>query len=391
MKRLLSQVAMIPLRIALIFAAVSAVWIYFSDRILAILFNGPAVFTRLQTYKGLFFISVTAVLIYVLIRNNITELAMTTLHLQASEEKYRDLVEHINDWVWEIDEDFIFTYSNPIVENILGYSVDEIIGKKPFDLMSVDEAQRATEIIQGFANTRSPFGLFENTFIHKTGRETVLEISGLPVFDNEGKFSGYRGIDRDVTERRLAEELAKARDLDVRNAYVSILSAVTGDRFIIMTDDEIQAVLGEPITEAYSIDSYKDLSTARTRILSMLASKFSDDESLQELMLAASEAISNAVKHAQGGIYQGYQSEQAIQLMVSDSGPGIDFSVLPKAALIPGFSTKQSLGVGFSVMLELSNRVILATRPGRTIVLLEKCLTPVAKDTFDLDKYASID
>jgi anti-sigma regulatory factor (Ser/Thr protein kinase) len=57
--------------------------------------------------------------------------------------------------------------------------------------------------------------------------------------------------------------------------------------------------------------------------------------------------------------------------MISDKGPGIDFSILPKATLLSGFSTKQSLGMGFSFMLEFCDRVLLSTQPGNTIIVLE--------------------
>jgi len=56
---------------------------------------------------------------------------------------------------------------------------------------------------------------------------------------------------------------------------------------------------------------------------------------------------------------------------VTDGGPGIDFKTLPRATLVPGFSTASTLGVGFTMMLQLSDRVLLSTRPGRTQVVLE--------------------
>jgi anti-sigma regulatory factor (Ser/Thr protein kinase) len=56
---------------------------------------------------------------------------------------------------------------------------------------------------------------------------------------------------------------------------------------------------------------------------------------------------------------------------IADDGPGIDFRTLPKATLVPGFSTAASLGMGFTIMLQLCERVLLSTRPGRTVVVLE--------------------
>jgi len=56
---------------------------------------------------------------------------------------------------------------------------------------------------------------------------------------------------------------------------------------------------------------------------------------------------------------------------VTDRGPGIDFRTLPKATLTPGFSTAASLGMGFTIMLHLCERVLLSTQPGHTSVVLE--------------------
>ncbi|MEA5444762.1 EAL domain-containing protein, partial [Gammaproteobacteria bacterium AB-CW1] len=58
--------------------------------------------------------------------------------------------------------------------------------------------------------SREPFHLLENRNVHRDGHEVVLETSGTPVFDEEGHFRGYRGIDRDITERKRLEEALRA-------------------------------------------------------------------------------------------------------------------------------------------------------------------------------------
>ncbi|MGE5228599.1 MAG: ATP-binding protein, partial [Deltaproteobacteria bacterium] len=62
---------------------------------------------------------------------------------------------------------------------------------------------------------------------------------------------------------------------------------------------------------------------------------------------------------------------ESLQVAITDEGPGIDFRTLPRATLVPGFSTAASLGMGFTIMLQLCERVLLSTRPGRTVVVLE--------------------
>ena len=72
--------------------------------------------------------------------------------------------------------------------------------------MPEDEARRTSEISHSILASRKPFTSLENTNLHKDGRRVMLETSGVPIFDKNGNFSGYRGIDRDITERKRAEE-----------------------------------------------------------------------------------------------------------------------------------------------------------------------------------------
>ncbi len=127
--------------------------------------------------------------------------------LRESEEKLRSLVGSSSDWIWEINELAAYTYSSPQVYDLLGYTVEEIIGKTPFDLMPQDEASRVKAIFKSLATggRARPLRLLENTNLHKDGRTVFLETSANPFFDSQGVFRGYRGIDRDVTERKQAQ------------------------------------------------------------------------------------------------------------------------------------------------------------------------------------------
>ena len=125
--------------------------------------------------------------------------------LRESEERFRSLVESSSDWIWEIDERAVYTYSSPQVYDLLGYTATEIIGKTPFELMSPDEAVRVKAIFDANVADSKPFRLLENANLHKDGRTVFLETSGNPFFDSQGVFRGYRGIDRDITGRKQAQ------------------------------------------------------------------------------------------------------------------------------------------------------------------------------------------
>lgn len=126
--------------------------------------------------------------------------------LRESEERFRSMVESSSDWIWEVNEQAVYTYSSPQVYDLLGYTAEEVIGKTPFDLMPPDEAARFHGRLSVIAGKRMPFRLLENANLHKDGRVVFLETSGTPIVDGQGVFRGYRGIDRDITERKMAEQ-----------------------------------------------------------------------------------------------------------------------------------------------------------------------------------------
>lgn len=123
-----------------------------------------------------------------------------------TEKKFQNLIEHINDWVWEVDENCVYTYASPRVYQLLGYMPDEILGRTPFDLMSPQESLRIRELFYTIFHRRDDFNILENTLIKKDGGIVVVETSGTPIYDDHGVFIGYRGIDRDITEHKRAED-----------------------------------------------------------------------------------------------------------------------------------------------------------------------------------------
>ncbi|MDZ4251823.1 MAG: response regulator [Sulfuritalea sp.] len=126
--------------------------------------------------------------------------------LRESEARFRNLVETTSDFIWEVDENAVYTYANPRIHDILGYRPDEVIGKTPFDLMPAEEAQRVATLFGAIASTRESLVNLENINLHRDGRRVVLETSAVPIIDQDGNFRGFRGIDRDVTERKAAQE-----------------------------------------------------------------------------------------------------------------------------------------------------------------------------------------
>jgi PAS domain S-box-containing protein len=151
---------------------------------------------------------------------------------KLNEKYYQNLIEATSDWIWEINENTVYTYTyiSPTVEKFLGYEAIEIVGKTPFDLMQATDAKNLAQIVSGNVDTHHPFTCIETAVIHKDGNLVIIESSGVPYFDARGIFRGYRGMSRNITERKLAEielrkSLNKEKELnEIRSRFISMAS-----------------------------------------------------------------------------------------------------------------------------------------------------------------------
>jgi PAS domain S-box-containing protein len=122
-----------------------------------------------------------------------------TAKLRESEARFRRLTELSSDWYWEQDENghFIKTFG-PVFE-MLGIRVDDVLGKIRDDQGAIwNESER--EILESNLTSRRPFLDFVYSRTNADGLRQYLMVSGEPMFDSTGRFTGYRGIGKDVTE-----------------------------------------------------------------------------------------------------------------------------------------------------------------------------------------------
>jgi PAS domain S-box-containing protein len=163
--------------------------------------------------------------------------------LQENEKRYRCLVENSSDRLWEMDARGRYTCVNSRAGDILGYKENEVVGRTPFDFMSEEEARRVGALFAEIAAERRPFWLLEYENLDRDGRRVVLESSGVPVFDPDGEFMGYRGISRDITERKAALAEQAERELQLRAIADSARDA------IILLDNQGTITLWNPAAE----------------------------------------------------------------------------------------------------------------------------------------------
>ncbi|MCM3213055.1 sensor domain-containing diguanylate cyclase [Niallia taxi] len=144
---------------------------------------------------------------------------------RTNEERFRLLVEHVSDWIWEVDENGIYTYASPQIKDILGYSPEEVIGKTPFHLMEPLEGKRIAPIFEYHVANKLPIKSLENINLHRDGHEVILETSGSPIINADGKCIGYRGIDRDITLRK-QQERRQQQLLDIIEASPDFIATL---------------------------------------------------------------------------------------------------------------------------------------------------------------------
>jgi PAS domain S-box-containing protein len=176
---------------------------------------------------------------------DITERRRLMKELEQSEERFRSLVENTSDWIWEVDSKGTYTYSSPKVRDLLGYDPSEVLGRTPFDFMPPEEAERISAEFANIARDQKPFSELENVNLHRSRREVVLETSGVPILDSNGKLLGYRGIDRDITERKRTEAQLKqysAHLEDLVKARTSDLAA-SERKYRLLVDNMADVVL----------------------------------------------------------------------------------------------------------------------------------------------------
>ncbi|MGA1876251.1 MAG: PAS domain S-box protein [bacterium] len=139
---------------------------------------------------------------------DITELKQAEEALRESEKKYRLIVENAQEGIWAIDEEAKTTFVNKRMADMLGYTVDEMLGKSLFFFMDEEAVALACHYFK-----RREQGIRERhdfEFFRKDGSRIYTSMVASPIIDDEENFSGALGMVADVTEQKRAEE-EKAR------------------------------------------------------------------------------------------------------------------------------------------------------------------------------------
>jgi PAS domain S-box-containing protein len=136
----------------------------------------------------------------------ISERKRTQDELKESEEKYRTILENIEEGYYEVDLAGSFTFFNESIQKILGYGRDELMGMNNQQYTNKENAKKLYQAFNKVYTTGRPTKEFDWKIVRKDGSERYVEASVSLLKDSEGELMGFRGIVRDITERKEAEE-----------------------------------------------------------------------------------------------------------------------------------------------------------------------------------------
>ena len=135
---------------------------------------------------------------------------------RESEERLRDIAEAASDWFWEMDQDLRFTYVSNRLFEISGLDRSALIGKTRWEVAGEPADEHDRERMahhRADMEAHRPFRNFEYNLKSRDGKELAVRLSGRPMFEASGMFTGYRGAGTDISHTRAAErELVRAKE-----------------------------------------------------------------------------------------------------------------------------------------------------------------------------------
>lgn len=205
------------------------------------------------------------------LREEVEERKRTMAALRVSEQRLRDMTEAVADWQWETDEKLRYTYFSDSARKALQIDPARMIGKTRSSLVasSFDDLQseKWLQHADDLKNFR-PFRDFQYAYKHPEGFILHLRVSGKPVFDEKGKFTGYRGSGSNITAQIEAETIAASAQRQLNDAIEGI-----SDALILFDSDDRMVMCNSRYREIFSPIDDKLVPGLEFKELSRLVSK----------------------------------------------------------------------------------------------------------------------
>jgi len=193
---------------------------------------------------------------------DITERKRAEEALRQSEVKYRTILEQIEEAYYELDLAGNLTFFNDATCRQLGYSAEELMGMNYKAYISKEDVQRIYEIFNRVYRTKEPATGFPVREIRKDGKFIFTENSAIPLLNKNHEVIGFRGVARDITERKTAEIALKESEEKYRTLFDKApmgIAVTTIDGVVIELNDSQAGMMGYTVEELRgkkSVDYY---------------------------------------------------------------------------------------------------------------------------------------
>lgn len=170
---------------------------------------------------------------FLAIEEDISQRKAVESALAESEERFRQMAELSGEWLWEQDPKGYYLYSSIAVNQILGFSRTQIIGKHYTELLTAQDQQTQTD----FSSSHQAFKALVNHYRHKDGHLVITESTGLPILSESGTLLKWRGVDRDITAKMQFQNALIESEKRTRLIIESSINAIVlMDSYGIITD-----------------------------------------------------------------------------------------------------------------------------------------------------------
>jgi PAS domain S-box-containing protein len=169
---------------------------------------------------------------------DITDSRKAESSLRESRERFDQMARQSRTVVWEVDSEGVFTFVSPVVRDVLGYRVDELVGRLHFYDLHPERGREAfrKSSMEVFSRREMFLGRV-NIVLTRDGRPIVVSTNGVPLLNADGSLRGYRGSDTDITRHHTAEKALRENEA----LYRSTIDALECSLHII--DSEFRIVM----------------------------------------------------------------------------------------------------------------------------------------------------
>jgi len=304
-------------RITLIYLIFGLLWILFSDTVLDLVEKDDSLLTQFQTYKGAFFILVTSLFLYLLVKRHMQSLRATESQLSESEFRFNRLYENGPFGMVLANYDFKFIKANAAFCTIMGYTEAELQEFTFKDVSHPDDLVKDLPNIKKLINRELSVYKTEKRYIRKDGHVIWGALTVIANYDSSDQFLYNLGIVEDITNRKRIENEFFESQL---NFYRSISESPVGIRIVsvdgktiyankafldIYEFESLEVFTSTPAINRYTTESYiqhnkrKEQRKKGNEVFDYEISIVCKNDKIRHVKVSRKEILWNGTKHYQ--------------------------------------------------------------------------------------------